>query len=292
MQALATLDRYLEAKRKDVDRAIKEVIEAYAWIVPVLKDAVCYSISGGKRLRSIILLSIFDELSTSDDEPMAFATAVEMIQAYSLVHDDLPCMDDDDYRRGKPSCHKKFGEALALLCGDALLTMAFETMLSCKVACPDVVLQAALELAAAAGPCGMVGGQVLDLQFEGQVKSACNVSKMYQMKTGALFEGSARAGAVLAGAPSDVVERAASWGRVFGYAYQVLDDIEDADSDGKEQTKNTLLKTLTLEEVCDKASDALKMSIRLSSTIGGSQIFLKLLSQLYLGKANELRQRA
>ncbi len=292
MQAPARLERYLEARREEVDRAIREIIEASVWDVPALKDAICYSVFGGKRLRSIILLSVYGELSASRDEPMDFAAAVEMIQAYSLVHDDLPCMDDDDYRRGKLSCHKKFGEALALLCGDALLTMAFETMLSCKVASPDKVLRAALELATAAGPGGMVGGQVLDLQLEGQTGSACRVSKMYQMKTGALFEGSAKAGAILAGAPSDIVERAASWGRFFGYAYQVLDDIQDADLGGTEEAKGTLLKTLSLSEVCDKASDALEMSIQAASTIGHGHIFLRLLSQLYLGKAYKLRQRA
>ena len=116
---------------------------------------------------------------------MGFAVALEMIQAYSLVHDDLPCMDDDDYRRGKPSCHKQFGEALALLCGDALLTMAFECMLSSKNIPPERRLWAAREIAKAAGPLGMVGGQVLDLLLEGQTGASDipgEIRSMYRMK--------------------------------------------------------------------------------------------------------------
>ncbi|HHY12899.1 MAG TPA: polyprenyl synthetase family protein [Firmicutes bacterium] len=290
---LATLNRHLEERRKHIDGSIEEVIESYPWNVPALRDAVHYSVSGGKRLRSIIMLSVYNQLSKSKDEPMAFAVGIEMIQAYSLVHDDLPCMDDDDYRRGRLSCHKRFGEAVALLCGDALLTMAFESMLSCKNVPQGRVLRAALEIAKAAGPCGMVGGQVLDLISEGQTGACCNVPEMYKMKTGALFEGSARVGAILAGASCDTVDSAASWGRLFGYAYQIIDDIEDAGAGGKEETKNTLLKTLTVKQACCEARDALEAASAIALGIGRQprgQALIKDLSGLYLSNIEAIEK--
>lgn len=311
----ATLAKKLEEKRKAIDKAIEAAMAAYPWAVPELREAMSYSLVGGKRLRSIILLSIYDELSNVSeplspaglsarpsamlsgspdssspprspeylDGPMAFAVALEMIQAYSLVHDDLPCMDDDDYRRGRLSCHKKFGEALALLCGDALLTMAFECMLSCRNLPHHRVLHAAVEIAKAAGPSGMVGGQVLDWLLEGQTQTG-RIPDMYRMKTGALFRCSAMAGAILAGASPEVVELCGTWGEQFGYAYQIIDDIEDLGKGGKEQDKNTLLKTKTMAEACQEAREILQMSIQAASAAFPGQALIKELSRMYLSR--------
>lgn len=285
---VSDVSRYLEAKRKDIDNAVAEIIEGYQWNLPVLKEAVSYSLFGGKRLRSIILLSVYSGLGGFEPDAMRFAAAIEMIQAYSLVHDDLPCMDNDNYRRGKITCHKKFGEAIALLCGDALLTMAFETMLSSQAIRAELANRAAFEIAVAAGPRGMVGGQVLDLLLEGKTGEPCKVSRMYEMKTGALFEVSAKAGAVLADSPCQLADAAARWGRFFGYAYQIIDDLEDAGQGGTEEAKDTLVKELSQECACDEARNALVKSIQAASVPGFDQVFLKNLSRMYMVKAGRL----
>jgi geranylgeranyl diphosphate synthase type II len=309
----STLAKQLEDKRKVIDDAIEAAVDSYPWAVPVLKEAAGYSLAGGKRLRSIILLSVLDELSSASDAsqpvnqsgrpgssslsrspeyldgPMAFAVALEMIQAYSLVHDDLPCMDDDDYRRGRLSCHKQFGEAIALLCGDALLTMAFECMLSCKSIPQERVLRAAFEIARAAGPSGMVRGQVLDLLLEGQT-DVSGIPDMYRMKTGALFRCSAMAGAILAGASTNVVELCGTWGELFGYAYQIIDDIEDSGAGGKEQDKNTLLKTMSVSEACTEAKQCLTKSIEAASAVFPGQALIKELSGMYLSRLEALER--
>ncbi len=276
--------RYLDTMRKDIDNAISEIIEDYQWSLPVLKEAVSYSLFGGKRLRSIILLSSCSDLGGSGPGAMGFAAAIEMVHAYSLVHDDLPCMDNDDYRRGKPTCHKKFGEAVALLCGDALLTMAFETMLPCKTISMELAIRAAHEIAVAAGARGMVGGQVMDLLLEGKSEQHLEVSKMYKMKTGALFEVSAKAGAILAGADSRLINAVARWGCLFGYAYQIIDDIEDTGQGGKEDSKDTLVKELSLEHACKEARGALGKSIQAASIPGLNCPFMCCLSEMYSRK--------
>lgn len=224
---------------------------------PLLKDAMAYALEGGKRLRGSILLSFYEALGGAVEDGLDFAAAIEMIQAYSLVHDDLPCMDDDDFRRGKPSCHKQFGYAIALLAGDALLTAAFEVAASSSAHSaahslthspssssvhpaapsassplpPERVARGIAILAAAAGPSGMVGGQVLDLATEGRSMEFEQFTEVYALKTGALFQAASRLGAVLAGASPEMEDAASRWGSLFGYAFQALDDVEDADRD-------------------------------------------------------------
>lgn len=291
---LKTLATELDARRRIVDSAIDQTVGNYPWAVDELREAVRYALEGGKRLRGVILLSVYEELSKESPPSdlsgaLSFAVGIEMIHAYSLVHDDLPCMDDDDYRRGRLSCHKKFGEAIALLCGDALFTMAFECMLSCKDIPRERVLRAALEIARAAGPSGMVGGQVLDLLLEGRTDVE-RMPDMYRMKTGALFRCSAMAGAILAGAPAGAVELCGQWGEQFGYAYQILDDIEDAGSSGKEKDKNTLLKVLTLPEVRLKAKQLLEGSIEAASHVFPGEALIKQLSAMYLLRLKTLEQ--
>lgn len=224
--------------RTMIDRRLASVPAAFE-CDPVLKDAMAYALEGGKRLRGSILLSFYEAFGGAAEDGLGFAAAMEMIQAYSLVHDDLPCMDDDDFRRGKPSCHKQFGYATALLAGDALLTAAFEVA-ALSVAQPSAhsstlpperVARGIAILAAAAGPAGMVGGQVLDLAAEGRAMEFEQVTEVYALKTGALFQAAARLGAVLAGASREIEDAAARWGSFFGLAFQALDDVEDAERD-------------------------------------------------------------
>lgn len=193
-----------------------------------LVEAMRYSLlAGGKRLRPVLCLASAGLFGAARDDIMPFACAIELIHTYSLVHDDLPAMDDDDLRRGKPTSHKQFGEAVAILAGDALLTEAFGLM--ALVAVPSERVVRAMALAArAAGAAGMVGGQVLDMAYTAMDGvSLDELRRMHALKTGALIRMSCQAGAVLAGAPEPGVEAQARYGAALGLAFQIADDILD-----------------------------------------------------------------
>lgn len=259
----------LRELKGSIDRALGEVISRYpCGDIPLIRDAMSYALEGGKRLRGAIVLSTFRSLGGKGDA-MPFALAMEMVQAYSLVHDDLPCMDDDDMRRGKPTCHKKFGQAVALLTGDALLTLAFETAASARLS-PDRVAAGILTLARGAGAAGMVGGQVLDLHLEAGRGGASEtyptdmVRAMYGLKTGKLFETASALGAILAGADLGEIRRVSCWGSLFGYAYQVLDDLEDLVQGGKEGGKDTLVRRTSPETAREEAAECLRRSLEVA----------------------------
>ncbi len=193
-------------------------------------DAMRYSLlSGGKRIRAIMLLEFCRMCGGNVSDAIPFACAVEMLHCYSLIHDDLPCMDDDDLRRGKPSCHIQFGEATALLAGDALLTLSFEIMLNYTSASipPQNVLRAAGILARAAGYHGMVGGQVIDLAYEGKQPDIQTLNMIYRLKTAALLRAAAVMGCVVAGADEEKVTAADNYSEKIGLSFQIVDDILD-----------------------------------------------------------------
>ena len=198
-------------------------------------EAMGYSLmAGGKRIRAI-MVQAFCELCGGDPaDALPYAAAIEMIHAYSLIHDDLPCMDDDDMRRGKPSCHIAYGEANALLAGDGLLTLAFETILNPKNICsipPERALTAAGMLAGAAGIEGMVGGQVIDLESESKAIDYDTLLNIDRLKTGALIKASAKLGCIIAGADADLIQRAETYAANIGLAFQIVDDILDVTAD-------------------------------------------------------------
>lgn len=296
--SLEALDRY----KVMIDRFLERVPRGFE-CEPVLADAAAYALEGGKRLRGSILLSFFETLGGSAEDALGFAAALEMIHAYSLAHDDLPCMDDDDFRRGKPSCHKQFGYATALLAGDALLTAAFEVAsTSLRTAGPspspgdgelpapkgitlhcERIVRAIAILSRAAGPSGMVGGQVLDLALEGKSAGAERVRDMYYLKTGALFGAAARLGAMLAGASPEAEEAAGRWGSLFGFAYQVLDDIEDLEQSDKEEDKDTLARETSLAAARLEARKALELALSsLRHEFGGRPSPVLALTERYL----------
>ncbi|MCX5679760.1 MAG: polyprenyl synthetase family protein [Candidatus Omnitrophica bacterium] len=189
-----------------------------------LHKAMRYSVfSGGKRIRPMILLESAKVCGGKETAALPIACAVEFIHTYSLIHDDLPAMDDDNYRRGKPSCHKAFGEATAILAGDGLLTLAFEIIArNCP---PEIAKEAIIQLAQAAGSFGMVGGQEMDLK-PGREKDS---SRINLLKTAKLFEVSASLGAIVAGAGKKEVRAMADYGRYLGLAFQIADDAADSD---------------------------------------------------------------
>ncbi|MGE5580382.1 MAG: polyprenyl synthetase family protein [Bacillota bacterium] len=282
--SIAVLYRYKDM----IDSRLHELSKNFG-PEPVLVEAMSYALDGGKRLRGAILLSFSEALGGSPDDALDFAAALEMIQAYSLVHDDLPCMDNDDFRRGKPSCHKQFGYATALLAGDALLTAAFEVAASSAATSPrlpsDRIVRAITVLSQAAGPAGMVGGQVLDLAMEGRALGADRVREMYNLKTGALFQAAARIGAVLAGASQDQEEAAARWGSLFGYAFQVLDDLEDASQSQTEEEKDTLVRETSPDDARKEAEEALTAALTALERFGGRDTLARHLTAEYLKRA-------
>lgn len=205
-------------------------------------DVLCacgYAVlNGGKRIRPILLLEFYKLCGGNDDCAYNFACALEMIHSYSLVHDDLPCMDNDDMRRGKPSCHKAFGESTALLCGDALLTEAFSVAAKTLGIPSERVVKALAHLASSAGVSGMIGGQTIDMSL-GQDADDSVLFEMYRLKTGALLKTACAIGCILAGADDELVSVAEKFGEKLGITFQIIDDILDCQGDSKVLGKPT-----------------------------------------------------
>ena len=253
------LDRYVSTQRCNNDHVL---------------EAMRYSVlGGGKRIRALLVLNFNRILGGAANDAMEFAAAIEMMHAYSLIHDDLPCMDDDDLRRGKPSCHVAFGEAVALLAGDALQTLAFETLARNTSLEPAQVLQAVRELAAAAGSRGMVGGQTVDI--EGTAQTVEQLTGMCMMKTGALIKCAVRLGCLSVGADEASMAQADIYADAIGLAFQIRDDILDvigspeelgkpvgSDAEQQKATFVTVLGTERAQSLAEKltrtALDALK----------------------------------
>ncbi|WP_059005107.1 polyprenyl synthetase family protein [Bittarella massiliensis (ex Durand et al. 2017)] len=219
-QDLAAIEAFLQTAVPDGDPLYQEVAEAMRYSL----------LAGGKRIRALFVLECCAALGGRREEALPLAAAIEMVHAYSLIHDDLPCMDDDDLRRGKPSCHKVYGEATALLAGDALLTLAFETAAGAPL--PEGLrLRAVAALARAAGYRGMIGGQVIDLAYENRPMEPEVLATLHRLKTGALLSVSAQLGAISASAGEDSQRALGDFAGDVGLAFQIADDILDAVGD-------------------------------------------------------------
>jgi len=236
-------------KIKKIDDYISEYISSYKKASPILVDAMKYSVlNGGKRLRSILCTEICSMLGGDVDKAMPFACGIELIHAYSLVHDDLPAMDNDDYRRGQLSCLKKYGEAMGILCGDALLNAAFELMFN---NCNDPAsLEAARVLAASAGADGMISGQVNDLGTGSDaICTETQLIKIIEQKTMAIIKSAVVAGALLAKADSNTIEEMGVFAYHLGLAFQIRDDFEDIAEDASAQNDSPNFINALGEEV-------------------------------------------
>ena len=216
-----------------------------------LIDIMTYAVfGGGRRVRPRLLLTACEAFKGNvTDEAFEFAAAIELIHCYSLIHDDLPCMDNDDMRRGKLSCHKKYGEALALLAGDALLSLAAETMAAKNLyVCSSTQIMAQLYVLRAAGPSGMIAGQVRDMTLTNANEN--ELWDMADLKTARLFIGAAMAGAMLGGAEAGFVEQhIADFGKAFGHAFQIKDDMLDYDDDPGKVTFISVYGMETVKEI-------------------------------------------
>ena len=253
-----------DAAKKYVSSASFEGRESEG--LKVMLEAMAYSLNnGGKRIRPMLTLEFCRVCGGDFMKAVPLALAAEMIHTYSLIHDDLPCMDNDDMRRGKPSSHKAFGEANALLAGDSLLTFAFETALSAPEIDDKKRCAAALELAKAAGCSGMIAGQVMDLANEAKSVSVDEIKATDRLKTGEMIRVSALLGCIVAGADEEKIKAAEKYCENIGLAFQIVDDILDVTSDeatlGKpigsdsENEKSTYVSLLGLEESAQYARE-------------------------------------
>ena len=235
------LKAYLEERRSLVNRALAAWLPAVRGPAFRVVQAMHYSLfAGGKRLRPILCLAAAEAVGGGQEEALPLACALEMIHTYSLIHDDLPAMDDDDLRRGQPTCHKQFDEATAILAGDGLLTEAFYTL---AAAAPRfqgreaMLLEVQELLSEAAGYRGMVGGQMLDLMAEGRRITLKELEIVHRLKTGALLIAATRAGALAGGGSRPQVAALTAYGERFGLAFQITDDLLDVEGEAAEMGK-------------------------------------------------------
>jgi len=248
------LEAFMEERRRRVEAALDAALPPETAWPGTIHRAVRYSLfAGGKRIRPILVLAAGEAVGGGDADLLPLACAVEMIHTYSLVHDDLPAMDDDDLRRGKPTSHKVFGEAIAILAGDALLTRAFHLMAELPGEADAVAirrrLQATAILGEACGMSGLIGGQVEDLESEGRAIGKDALERLHRAKTGALLSACVRGGGVLGGATEADLHCLARYADAIGLAFQVVDDVLDATG-----AAETLGKTAGKDAAAQKAT--------------------------------------
>ena len=235
-----TLASFLEEQRQLVDGELERILPGADTYPDSIHKAMRHSVfAGGKRLRPILCMEGGRLFAGSEASLLRLGCALELIHTYSLIHDDLPALDNDDLRRGKPTCHKAFGEATAILAGDALLTLAFET-LSCPGAATEARrLRVVHEIAHAIGTrAGMVSGQVVDLETAGHMTNASTLEYIHSAKTGAFIRVAVRAGALDAGAGEDNLSRVSTYGEKVGLAFQIADDLLDVTGSREELGKS------------------------------------------------------
>jgi len=282
------ITRY-EADLAEVERALEETLSfPEDKLQRTVVDAMRYSVlGGGKRIRAVLALEVCKALGSDKQKAMIPACALEMVHAYSLIHDDLPCMDDDDMRRGKPSCHIKFGEDIAVLAGDGLQTLAFETLSSDSAVeklGADKCIALVRCLSNAIGENGMLGGQTIDIMYEGKQLNEKDHREMAAMKTGALLTAAVECGCIAAGASKEQTDIAKRFGMAMGTAFQIIDDILDVVSDtetlGKpagsdiKENKNTFVTMLGLEGAKAEAKKLTDESLELLGLLCPDNEFL------------------
>ena len=264
------MQRYLLDRKSFVDDALNKYLEKDHPVTSALHEAVCYSVlDGGKRFRPILTLAVGELFGAKRRALLPFACAIELIHCYSLIHDDLPALDNDDLRRGKPSCHKRFGEAIALLAGDALLTESFFIMSDPRVTRllgVPLVSKLIREVSNAAGIRGMIGGQSTELELvKGKVTPAV-LEGLDRLKTGALITTAARLGAIIGKASRKDLDKVTRYAQALGLAFQITDDILDADEVSNNKSNHADIANylsvagpaLTNERVKDLLTECLK----------------------------------
>lgn len=283
------ISRAIEECAAKINDAILDIISNRDADLASLYESMRYSAgAGGKRIRPFITCSVADMLSAPADVALSFAVAVEMIHTYSLIHDDLPCMDNDDFRRGKPTNHKVFGEAEALLAGDALLTMAFYVIANANCS-GDTKARAVAALSEAAGASGMIGGQIIDIHSEGKNIDFELLVKMHSLKTGALIKCAAKLGAIAAECnDTETLNKIDLYASNVGLAFQIEDDILDEEEAKLSPEKNPDPKTtfMTFMSPTEAIEYAEKLTAEAKSAISGAPN-----SELLVALADHLLKR-
>ncbi|WP_294157174.1 polyprenyl synthetase family protein [uncultured Selenomonas sp.] len=284
-----------EQRKALVETALKEELYKEPPLDAELAEAMEYSLmAGGKRLRPILVMAAADAVGADGTQFLTTGCALEMIHTYSLIHDDLPAMDNDDYRRGKLTNHKVYGAGLATLAGDALLTLAFEVLLRQEHATESTRLAVVREMSMAAGMNGMVGGQAIDLASEGHRIPMELLRKMHMGKTGALFRAAIRSGAILGGASDTQLAALTRYADAFGLAFQITDDILDVVGDeaalgkpiGSDERnhKSTYVTLLSLEKAQALAKSTVDEALDALSGFGDEAAFLRALVQMLIDR--------
>ena len=294
------IERYLQEKKEVVDEALEKYFSKEMEFPQSLYQAIRYSLfNGGKRIRPILSIAAFEAVGGRGEGILPFACGLEMIHAYSLIHDDLPPIDNDDYRRGKLSCHKMFGEAMGILAGDALLTEAFHLMTSRKLQegilrDPGLILDMVNEVARAAGILGMIGGQVVDIESEKKEIDFPTLQYIHTHKTGALILTSVRLGVKLGPGNDEILRILTRYGERIGLAFQITDDILNVKGDaailGKRtgsdaaKGKATYPLLLGVEESKRRARELMDSAIEVLSLMGPEADPLREIARFVIGR--------
>jgi len=277
---MTDIQSYLEENAVLINNTLSELLPQLPEESKILSDAMRYSLTaGGKRLRPILFMVTLEAMGRDPLPLLPFACALEMIHTFSLIHDDLPAMDNDDYRRGKPTCHKVFGENQAILAGDALLAHAFAIMANQKDKVEaKALLDAIAEIALATGLSGMITGQVMDVARDGKELPLEELALINRYKTGALFRGAIRSAAIIGSAPPEKLAALTVFAEQFGLAFQIIDDILDVTGDEKrlgkplgsdlKNSKTTYPSLLGLEEAKNQAAAATREAIAALACLG------------------------
>lgn len=282
----AEMKELWQSRRTLVERALQAELDRTDILDDKLRASMAYSLmAGGKRLRPILLMAAADAVGADGTKFITAACALEMIHTYSLIHDDLPAMDNDDYRRGKLTNHKAYDEGTAILAGDALLTLAFTVILRQQDVPAERLLRVVDEMSRAAGAEGMVGGQMLDLEAENRRISMEELQRVHMGKTGALFRAALRSGAILAGASEQQLAALTAYADHFGLAFQITDDILDvvgtAEDIGKpvgsdeKNHKSTYVTLTSLDEARSLARQTVESAVDALHIFGDEAAFLR-----------------
>lgn len=295
---------FVENKINDRIKLINEALDLYlpkpGYNSEIIHEAMRYSVNaGGKRLRPVLLLAAAEAVGGDYKKAIPAACAIEMIHTYSLIHDDLPAMDDDDYRRGKPTSHMVYGESIAILAGDALLTHAFELLGEADRSVQlsgGTIAKVVREIAYAAGSRGMIGGQVVDILSENREIDKKTLEYIHSHKTGALFKASVRTGAIIGGASETELRELTQYAESFGVAFQITDDILDVAGDSKKlgktvgsderKKKATYPSLFGLEQSKTLAVEAVEAALNSLKTFGERADILKYFARYLINREN------
>ena len=277
------LDPYLKERKAVVEEALFQCLPSTEDCPVLLSEAIAHAVkSGGKRLRPILCLAAADAAGGENSAAIFPACAVELLHTYTLVHDDLPCMDNDLLRRGQPTVHAKYGEALAVLSGDALLTLAFETLAKTPAANAKTMTDLVTELSRASGASGVIGGQVEDINFAGNA-SAEKIHYIFEHKTADLFRAAMCMGAVSVEAPHQVVSQISTYAGHLGFAFQIIDDILDAEqAESDDKPELSCLDIMSIEDARVWAAEHTRQATDCLAGLPGNTEALEAMAEMML----------